>query len=98
MQSFYGGHPQDWVKIPTWLFWMYAKMMPELMAQASIQRINEMSFATGKMDKRKSFTFIDKLQAQAAGLDPNDRRAYRPKSIEEMAGLLGSSTKIILET
>jgi hypothetical protein len=86
-----------WVTMPTWLFWVYAQMMPQLQAQESIMRINEMSFSTGHMEQRASSTYMRRLQRQAAGQNPNKREAVRPRSLEHLRALMGSSTRIILE-
>lgn len=77
------------------LFRAYVNQLGALRARESIQRINELIYASGHMDKNASRTYMRNLELEAAGPDRRPANlASRPKSVQEMMRLVGSSTKV----
>lgn len=85
LQRFYGGSPERWHQMPTWLFTVYAKMRPRLEAEEQLDALAVFQVAGGRQVDNKTYDefrtgLIEK--AKAATTKP-----YRPKSLEEMASL-----------
>lgn len=91
LQRFYGGDPERWLEIPSWLFWVYARMEPVLFARESIHRINETSAAYGTMEEQGRREFQRNLMELSRGVKKPEQVAMRPSSPEEMAAIMGQT-------
>jgi hypothetical protein len=71
--------------------------MPVLQARESIQRINEMIYAQGNMDKEDGRQYFSELQRVSVGKRTKHLVQPRPKSMSELQRLAGDSTQVVAD-
>ncbi len=82
--------------MPAPKFWAYVRMMPVLRAKNSIDRVNEMSAASGNMEQGTSQSYLFSLSNQANSTGSYSG-AYKPKSAAEITALSEGGIKVIIE-
>jgi len=82
LQLFYGGSPQDWVKIPLCLVRAYIKMIPRLRAEQALNNISEVMLGSGTMEHRAAQGALRDLQMEAQGESSEPRKLTEEERVQ----------------
>lgn len=93
LQTFYGGRPMDWLRMPLCVLRAYLKMLPRLRAERSLEGVSVALVASGNMKKGDAQDLIGEWQNAAQ--DGKPRRALTNEQRRDQAARLDFDVEVV---